>query len=596
MLMNVSPQSIQRFVDKAFAAARPETTAIAQSGMSVCWAELEVKTRAVAAQLAAASLGRGDRIAVLTHDRVAMIISMLAIFRAGAVFVPFDAAYPRDQLVQMCRVARPSALILDDSCSEEEKATIGADIDTRFSLSDIPPNAELSLDIEQSRPDDPAYIYFTSGTTGTPKAILGRSGGLVHFIEWEVASLDLPTGIRVGQTTTPGHDPFLRDILVPVMLGGTIMIPADRNTILVPRDLVDWVSKSGANLLHTTPTIFRNLCGGQVRTENAPALRWLLIAGEKLHAADVRNWYRQFGQQAELYNLYGPTETTLAKFCHKISKNDLGELVLPIGGPISETDFVILDETGARCPPGTVGELEIQTRHASLGYFNSDDQGGFRVFDGDPVVHYRTGDFVSQRADGTLDFVGRRDRQVKLLGERIELSEIEAAILAATPICSCHVVVARGPLNVDELVAFYLDEGFEPGTIDRSALAENLSPARIPRRFIPLGAFPMTANGKMDEAALLRMAVAPETDTGPADATGTEDAGLTEQLVEIWQSILSREDFGTDDAFMTVGGDSITIMQLVMQVEENFGYELSLWEVFEDLTIAKLAQLIEEAG
>ncbi|WP_176695427.1 amino acid adenylation domain-containing protein [Phaeobacter sp. B1627] len=593
----MSRQSIQRFVDRAFLKAEPTNAAIVQSNISMSWAELEARTRVLAASLAGASLGKGKRIAVLTNDRVAMIVSMLAIFRAGAVFVPFDAAHPREQLLKMCQVAEPSALISDDSCSDEEKSAIGASIATQLSLADIPLNAELPPDIEKTSPDDPAYIYFTSGTTGTPKAILGRSGGLVHFIEWEVSSLDLPKGIRVAQTTTPGHDPFLRDILVPLSRGGSIMIPPERNTILVPRDLVDWVSTSDANLLHMTPTIFRNLCGGRLRAEDAPNLNWLLIAGEKLNTVDVQGWYQQFGHQAALYNLYGPTETTLAKFCHKISANDLNTPIVPIGRPISETEFAVLDENGAPCARGTVGELEIRTRHASLGYFNSAAQGGFQFCDGDAVVRYRTGDFVSQQADDTLSFVGRRDRQVKLLGERIELAEVESAILSATPLRSCHVLVAPGASNADELVAFYIDDGSEAQeAFDRSALTHILSPARIPRRFIPVAAFPLTANGKMDEAVLLRMADAAGTGVAPVDEAETQANGLTEQLFEIWRSVLSHDDFGTDDAFMTVGGDSMTIMQLVMQVEENFGYELSLWDVFEDLTVNKLTTLIEEAA
>lgn len=593
----MTPQSIQRFVNRAFSKSEPDQTALVQPNTSMSWAELDAKTRALAATLAAASLGKGKRIAVLTHDRVAMIVSMLAIFRAGAVFVPFDAAYPREQLLKMCQVAEPSALISDESCSEDEISAVGATIATQIFLADVPLDADLPADIDQTCPDDPAYIYFTSGTTGTPKAILGRSGGLVHFVEWEVSTLDLPEGICVGQTTTPGHDPFLRDVLVPISLGGIIAIPPDRNTILVPRDLADWVSASGVNLLHTTPTIFRNLCGGRLRAEDAPKLNWLLIAGEKLHAADVQSWYQQFGHQATLYNLYGPTETTLAKFCHKISANDLDSPILPIGRPIAETEFSVLDENGTPCAEGTIGELEIRTRHASLGYFNSEDQGGFQFCDGDAAVRYRTGDFVCQRAGGTLDFIGRRDRQVKFLGERIELAEVETAILSAMPLRSCHVLVARGPLNADELVAFYLDDGsVAQDAIDRSALTQILSPARIPRRFMPVAAFPLTANGKMNEAALLEMAEAVEADTGPAAATDAQENGLTEQIVEIWQTVLSHQDFGTDDAFMNVGGDSMTIMQLVMQVEENFGYELSLWDVFEDLTVNKLTTLIEEAG
>lgn len=587
---------IQSKLESWFAGAISEAIAIRSSDRAMTWSELEYRSRALAFAIGTADLGPSARLAVVTQDRAAMIVAMLGVLRAGGVFVPLDLAYPEAHLRALVRTARPDAIVIDETISGVQLERIGAAGMRQFSLPDTirGPGANAVLAPQETGPDDPAYIYFTSGTTGEPKGVLGRSGGLSHFIEWEVEEFQLPPGLVGTQLTSPGHDPFLRDVLVPLSVGGQIVIPKDRNTILVPHEFRLWLNQSGAALTHLTPTIFRNLCSAHLTDRDFPELNWVLIGGEKLKGADLCDWFARFKDRVTLANLYGPTETTLAKFVRRITVEDTRQPVVGIGRPIPGTRYTILDAEGAPACPGTIGELEIITPHASLGYFGDLEAGGFREVSDDGAVVYRTGDFVVEADDGSVEFVERRDRQIKLYGERIELAEIEAALLDGSSVRSCLVAVSQNCSGADELLCFYISLDGDMSADLVAAATDRLSPACRPRKFVRVDAFPLTMNGKIDVAALLRCLLAKPT-TGETGVGNEEPGDLYQRLLDIWRRILSRDDIDASDVFMEIGGDSLTIMQLITQIEEDFGYELTLWDVFEDLTIEKLADKIIEA-
>ena len=217
-------------------------------------------------------------------------------------------------------------------------------------------------------PDAMCYIYFTSGSTGVPKAIAGRYKSLGHFIRWEIDTFALTEGCRVSQLINFSFDPFLRDVFVPLCCGGVICAPPSQYDAWDPPALVAFLRKSRVNLVHCLPLVLRGLLR-EASPSALPSLKYVLSAGEPLFPSDARRWFEAFPDGARLVNLYGPTETTMAKFFHVVTREDARAERVPVGLPIDSTEALVLDEAGAPCPPGTVGEICIRTPYASLGYF-----------------------------------------------------------------------------------------------------------------------------------------------------------------------------------------------------------------------------------
>uniref|UniRef100_UPI0013B43627 non-ribosomal peptide synthetase n=1 Tax=Nonomuraea lactucae TaxID=2249762 RepID=UPI0013B43627 len=438
---------------------------------------------------------------------------------------------------------------------------------------------------------DAAYLYFSTGTGGEPKPILGRCDSLFHFVEWEIEELGLRAGTRVAQLTSPSHDPYLRDVFAALLTAGTICVPDGGETVLSPFELSRWIERAEVELLHCTPTVFRNLCRALPGSGGFPRLRHVAIAGEQLFGKDLLPWYAAFGDRVQLVNLYGPTETTLAKLCYRVSAADAGRAAVPIGRPIRDTAITVL--------PG--GELVIETLFGTLGYHGRStltDQ----VFRPHPLeargrpVAYRTGDLVRVLPDGNLEFAGRSDRQVKLGGVRVELDGVERVILRHPDVSRCAVELEPE----GRLVAYYGGPEAPDGAALRRYLAERVPASMVPAGWVRVPYWPVNVNGKTDRRQLASLVPAPpDGDAEPARpdvGAGPEEGSPTGRLLALWRELLGDQALGVDDAFVDSGGDSLSIMLLIAKVEEMFDYELPLAEVFEDLTVRRLSRLVDAAG
>ncbi|NIO83812.1 MAG: AMP-binding protein, partial [Candidatus Aminicenantes bacterium] len=213
------------------------------------------------------------------------------------------------------------------------------------------------------------YIYFTSGTTGIPRAIIGKNKSLMHFINWEIQRFQVTGKYKFSQLTNPGFDVFMRDIFVPLCAGGTICIPGDEIYSL-PHQMVQWIDTRGIQLIHIVPSLFKVLTLGNPGEYHFQGLKYMLLAGEKINPHDLEKWYRIFAHRVQLVNIYGPTETTLAKLYYFIKPGDVQRNRIPIGKPISGTRAIILDQHMNICHPGMVGEIYIRTPYITFGYCN----------------------------------------------------------------------------------------------------------------------------------------------------------------------------------------------------------------------------------
>jgi amino acid adenylation domain-containing protein/non-ribosomal peptide synthase protein (TIGR01720 family) len=558
-------------------------------------------------------------VVILLDRSPGLIASIIAVLKCGLVFVPVDPVLPAGRVKKMLEESRARWVITISKYYEifkdilqdhgNENGTGGSVLkilllDTGdagiepgrhcFYLEEGIERDKLTFDEVYAKN---CYIYFTSGSSGVPKAVLGRQSGLVHFIRWELKEFQVDENFKISQFTPPSFDPFLRDIFLPLMAGGTCCIPA-YDTLMNMRRLIRWVDDNQITLIHTVPSLFKQLVS-EIEDGNCfHDLKYILLAGELLRGRDISSFIRLFKQRIGLVNVYGPTETTLAKLFYRIQPGDENRAVVPVGKPIDGARVLILDSLKEKCAVGKKGEIYIRTPFRSAGYYN--DPGlTTRVFLKNPYGNhdndlvYKTGDLGRQLADGNIELSGRVDFQVKIRGVRIEVGEIENRLLAH-PGIKDTVVTAPEDENDEKNLCAYVTAapGQNPSAADlKKYLSNELPDYMIPVYFVQLERFPLTANGKIDRQAL----PAPVFDIG-ADYVAPRDE-IEKKLVTIWSDVLrvDEEKIGIRSNFFQLGGHSLRAALLTSRIHKEFQTNIPLREVFNAITIRALSRYIREA-
>jgi amino acid adenylation domain-containing protein len=574
--------------------------AIEWEGYRVTYRQLESQAARLARDLREAGAARGSLVAILANRTADMIAAMLATLDAGCAFVPIDLHFPAATLSSVLAEVSPRLWITSEGLVETLK-----DLQRRHGFdAAVLPVAEgwvqepaeglrLAPPAEPGDPDAISYVYFTSGTTGRPKGIAGRLQAIDHFVRWEVETFGVGEGTRVSQLTSPAFDAFLRDAFTPLAAGGTLCVPAGRDSILDGSRLAEWIERQRVELVHCTPSLFRLILAQELTPESFPALRWVLLAGEPLLPADVRRWHGLFGERIRLVNLYGPSETTMVKLFHLVRPEDGRARTVPIGRPMPGARALVVDEGGQACPPGKLGEIYIRTPYRSLGYLNRPDLTA-ECFVRNPFsdrpddIVYKTGDLGRLREDGTFELVGRRDTQVKVRGVRVEIAPIED-LLRAQPGVADVAVVDRVDTQGNKFLCAYVVPIVPTGPrgeLDPAVLAEALRGAlpepAVPSAFVTLEALPRTLSGKVDRRAL----------PNPGQ-TGTEFVAprtpVEEALCGIFSELLGIPKIGIHDSFFALGGHSLLATMLLSRIRSTLEVEVPLRDVFRAPTVEKLA-------
>jgi non-ribosomal peptide synthetase component F len=445
--------------------------------------------------------------------------------------------------------------------------------------------------------------------------------GLEHFIAWELDALGIDAPVRVSQLTRLGFDASLRDIFLALCAGGTVCIPPVADIRADGLRLIEWLKKERVEVVHCVPTVLRLLLRALRPGEMLPALCHVLVAGEPLLPADVQTWFATLGGQAILRNLYGATETTMVKFVHVVEVGDAALTSVPIGRPMPGAAALVLDARGEPAPHGVTGEIHVWTPFRTLGYYRRPDltarsfvpvrldEGAPNDGAGDGDVHYRTGDLGRTRPDGTFEYVGRRDAQIKIRGVRVELGEIETALLEHPEVRLATVVLREDPSAHPMLVAYVVStrdresrNGSDTGSAaDRAAdraqtarLREHLRPrlpaSMMPAAFVFLDRLPLTSNGKVDRRAL----PAPVISNGDeADDTLDERTASEQMLSNIFADVLRLERVGVDDDFFDRGGHSLVAMQAVSRIRQALRVEVTLGQMLASPTARALARVVD---
>jgi amino acid adenylation domain-containing protein len=561
----------------------PDAPALTLGPEQISYRELNSRSNRLAHFLREQGVGPESLVGVYLERSLDSVVSLLAILKSGGTYLPLDPKFPKDRIAFMLADSEVALLLthfsMRESLPETTARVVLLDRENE-SLSKVPVT-NLPLD---NNPEHLAYLIYTSGSTGKPKGVMIPRGALVNFLLSMAETPGMAASDTLLAVTTTSFDISILEFLLPLVCGAQIvMATAEQSSDA--RELKRLLRQHAVTVMQATPTTWRMLLenGWEGKTD----LR-ILCGGEALTADLAR---QLLPRCRELWNMYGPTETTIWSSTERLTSADH----ISLGPPIANTQFHVLDETHKPVSQGTPGELWIGGTGLARGYFKRPELTAERFVigptsEGTDVRLYRTGDEVRYRPDGTVEFLGRLDQQVKLHGFRIELGEIESVLSKIEGIGQAVVILREDRPGDKRLAAYYTGRAALSSTSLVQALKATLPGYMIPSVFLRLEKFPLTPNAKLDRKALPR----PEgkrpllAQDFIAPRTAAE-----KQLANLWCDLLQMEEVGIDDSFFDLGGNSLAAVRMVGHYHTRFGREIPPVKVFQYPTIAKLAEFLK---
>jgi amino acid adenylation domain-containing protein len=596
------PQPLVTSLFASWAKQTPEHPAVSQGERVWTYGELAERADTLARLLTASGLRPGDVVAVHGVRSFGVIASVIGTLLSGGVLLPVDYNLPSERKQLMLReVGAKRLLHVGDHCSRE--TWLEGDFVPEILFVDpanaCAVNAGMDVDltsimVPEPSIHDPAYVFFTSGTTGIPKGVLGCHKGLSHFLKWQRDTFAIGPTDRVAQLTSLSFDVVLRDIFLPLISGGTLCLPETVDG-LGPGDVIAWLEEERISVLHTSPTLAHSWLAAGAEGASLSAMRYVFFAGEPLTEALVRRWRATFANSEEIVNLYGPTEATLAKCFYRVpAETPYG--VQPIGSPLPETQALVLRENHQLCGINEPGQIVLRTPFRSLGYINAPEENQKRFIknpfrDDAQDLLYFTGDAGRYRPDGTLEILARLDDQVKIRGVRVEPAEVAATLARYPAVESSFVIAVKNEQDEICLLAYVVPAKQQKtnSTQLRSYLVERLPAAMVPAFFVFLNSLPLTPSGKVDRKAL----PVPDQARPELEAIFVRPRNpVEEMLAGIWAKVLKVEQVGIHDNFFDLGGHSLLATQVVARIRQSLDAEVPLRAMFEAPTIEEMALVI----
>jgi len=565
-----------------FAAAWPdaESVAVADADRQLTAAELDRRTRGLATRLTARRVS-GRRVGVLVEHGVDGPIAVWAVLRAGATYVPLDPRQPDARLSRILADADVSAVVSSATLTRRARTVARAapvlEIDPE---SDVEPGAAGQGPVPD--PDQAAYLLHTSGTTGRPKAIVQSLGNVAAHAHVYAESIGLGPDDRVALLAPITFDAAVMDLFGSALAGASLHVV---DPVQPAPALIEELARHRVTVLHCTPTLARHLLSAPATAGAGWVPRVVVLGGEQVGPDDVRLLRRRF-PRAELVNGLGPSECTMA-LQHRISDADAQAAAVPVGRPVPGVGVELLDADGR--PAAVVGELVLVCDHVATEYWRLPELTA-QVFSAgsDGRRRYRSGDVVRRHADGELRFLGRRDRQVKIRGHRVEPAEVEAVLRSHPTVAQAAVVPIADP--EPRLVAYAT-----PATVFavvpkelREFLTRQLPSYAVPAEIIVLTQMPLGPTGKLDRARL----------PAPDDAAAKTDAAPRSpderRVAELWHNVLRVGRIDVDADFLANGGDSLSMMTMLAEVEQRWGVTVELADFIVDPRISTIAAALAE--
>lgn len=523
----------------------------------------------------------GASISILVTKGYEHVVALLSCMKTNNVFSSIDHKLPLDRIILMLE-ASDSKIIIVDNKSISRVKELNKMLGNQLTIINIDDKTiSIGIDNKYKRMNENiCYIFFTSGSTGTPKPIIGSVEGLEKFVYWEIEEFGITKSDNVGFLSAIGFDPMLRDIFVPLVSGGSLMIPTEQE-ILEIDEFQNWVIKNEVNILHMVPTLYKYLIDNCSNREIFYYLKFIMLAGEVLRGKDIKTFFeRNLNERTKLVNLYGPTETSLAKFFYVISKDDIEKTYVPVGKPIKDVEYILLNDSGKPVEDGQEGEVYIKPNFIPLGYYKKEELNklSFKK-DKDNRVMYKTGD-IGVREDENLILIGRNDNQVKVNGIRTELSEIENIALEIDGIKDTRVISIN-----NNLVMYYCSEEDNLKEKIIENLTKKLPKQIIPLEYIRIEEIPKNHSGKIDRIKLKEM----------YDKKIENNIQSNNLAIEILKKSFGLENISRDDIFNSSLIDSLKYARLKNELKQ-IGIVIKLKELKNIKSIKELENLIAEYG
>jgi amino acid adenylation domain-containing protein len=566
----------------------PDRVAVTGDNRHLTYVGLNAASARLAGRLARTGIGAGSLVGICAERTPELVAGLVGIHRAGAAYLPLDPAHPAGRLARLVADARPGLVLTQPDLLDRLGPRMPAEVPLHL-LDNAPTTAAAvpAAPWPTMRGDELAYVIYTSGSTGVPKGVEVTHAGLAHVLSELSARLGVTPDDTLVAVTTVSFDIAALELFLPLMTGGRVVL-ASGEVAADPARLAALLRAEGATLLQATPTTWQLLSG----QNPPPSLRVALCGGEALPPPLAVELRRLAGAA---FNVYGPTETTIWS---TMAPLDGGSGPISVGAPIGDTTALILDERLEPVPPGVAGEIYLGGAGVSRGYRNRPELTAARFLP-DPFATvpgarmYRTGDRGRYHPDGRLEYLGRLDRQVKLRGFRIEPAEIERTLLAYPSVQRAVVTVRPDAASQPQLVAYVVPGSSLDTDLLRGFLGERLPRYLVPALIVPVEAFPLTANGKIDVARL----PAPDTIRPQLSTQFKPPSTSTERvLAGIWGEVLGVDRIGVDDDFFDLGGHSLRAIQVMSRVNEALGVGLELYVLFAERTLRQLALRVAEAA
>jgi len=564
-------------------ARRPDAVAVVFGSEELTYRELDSRSSRLAQRLCGLGVGPDVLVGICLERSAHIPVALLAVLKAGGAYVPIDPQYPRDRIAFMIEDSRAGVLISEEHLLEilpgHLPAVVCLDRDRELLAREsvqAPPNRGTS--------DNLAYVIYTSGSTGKPKGVEISHRSVVNFLTSMRLEPGFSQGDRLLAVTTLSFDIAGLEFYLPLTSGGSIVI-APREALSDGAALAELMAASNVTVMQATPITWRLLLESD--WTGTPGLK-ILCGGENF-PRDLADRLLKTG--SEVWNVYGPTETTIWSTVHRVDSRSGS---VPIGRPIANTQIYILDESMHPVPKGVTGELYIGGDGLARGYLRRPELTAERFVPnpfrtGEKL--YRTGDLARFLVDGDLECLGRIDHQVKLRGFRIELGEIETALEQQPDIRQAVVMVREDVPNDKCLAAYLIAQNGAPRDVKvlRDTLSSRLPEYMIPSRWVFLDSFPLTPNRKVDRRAL----PAPENNINSSAAYVPPTTESEIRVAAIWEQLLKHPRVGVNDNFFDLGGHSLIVVQLQNLLRKQFCVEVSLVELFQRPTVAAIASLLD---
>ena len=577
------------------ATASPERLAVADPSERWSYGELEARSNQLAQELMAKGCRRGDRVAIFAHRSASLAWALLGILKAGCAFVILDPSYPVARLAAQVRIARPRAVVQLPGAP-----ALPSDVDRGLEAVRIALPRRSDADAFAKHPttspaialgaDDVAYIAFTSGSTGVPKAVVGRHGPLSYFQQWRCERFELSADDRFCMLSGLAHDPLHRDVFTPLQLGASLHVPP-ADELGRAGQVASWMASEGITVAHLTPSFTQLLAVDRARL---PALRRVFLVGEALKRQDVAR-LRELAPKALVVNYYGATETQQA-LGYFVVGEDGQRPVIPVGRGVPGVQLLVLTSEGRLAGIGEIGEIVVRSPHLAAGYVGDEDASRAK-FVVNPLSGkaddraFRTGDLGRYLPSGDVEFAGRADHQVKIRGVRVELEEIERILMAQPGVRNVFLDVREDDAGGrTRIIAYVAPASSSPdASALRQALRRSLPGYFVPSAFVLVEGLPLTPTGKVDRGAL----PAPEQDAQDASTATAPSGPIEEAVAKVWMEVLGLAEIDVTASFFDLGGHSLHATQVVSRLRDILDVEVPIRAIFESPTVAELSRWLD---